>query len=582
MSEPEPARPSSGKAPFKDPRPSVERISQLAQRVLTGDILLPKFQRDFVWPRNKIIGLLDSIALNYPIGSILLWQSKQELANERSIAGLSIAEPKPDYPVNYLLDGQQRLSTVCGALYWSPNDDPDSLWNIVYDLRTQSFLHLYSLDEPPLGQVPLRYLTNPAKYFQRTATIDDDELRARADTLFNRFQDYMIAAVTLGDMPIDDIAPIFERINSTATPLTIVDLMRAATWDPEFDLRDALDAVRSELATRDYGGIDRKTMLRVTSAAAGYGFRVDDMDRLRGKTASELTTTVETVSLASRRAVDFLASQIKAPRAQALPYANQFAVLAEIFRQIPSPTGSQYASIERWFWRTTLSGYFGGWNTGQMSADYAAIARFASGTGEIEVPASLPRGDVWRVTQFRSNSAVSKMLALMLSYAHPVDLLTGQTIDPRRSLAWNNDKEYHHFFPRDYLKSVGVPAAKANSSANIVMLTSASNISISNKAPSVYLASLIGRIGRDEVVARLESLLVPESALDAALADEYESFLNLRAEYLQSRALSLVGEPAGIDSGEGPAEVEGEALITDTDASEVLEIEEEIHDESAG
>ncbi|MEM1334542.1 MAG: DUF262 domain-containing protein, partial [Actinomycetota bacterium] len=83
----------------------------LAHRVLTGDILLPKFQRDFVWPRDKVLGLLDSIARNYPIGSILLWQSRQELASERSIAGLEIGSAKPDYPVNYLLDGQQRLST---------------------------------------------------------------------------------------------------------------------------------------------------------------------------------------------------------------------------------------------------------------------------------------------------------------------------------------------------------------------------------------------------------------------------------------------------------------------------------------
>ncbi|GIG38177.1 GmrSD restriction endonuclease domain-containing protein [Cellulomonas pakistanensis] len=574
------ARPATqAKAPFKDPRPSVERVSQLAQRVLTGDILLPKFQRDFVWPRDKVLGLLDSIALNYPIGSILLWQSKQELANERSIAGLPIAEPKPDYPVNYLLDGQQRLSTVCGALHWTPNNDPDSLWNIVYDLKSQAFLHLYSLDEPPLTQVPLRHLSNPAKYFQRNASIEDAELRQRADALFNRFQDYMIAAVTLGDMPIDDIAPVFERINSTATPLTIVDLMRAATWDPAFDLRDSLDSVRTELDQRDYGGIDRKTMLRVTSGAAGYGFRVDDMDRLRGKSPAELTEIIAQVSLASRRAVDFLATHIKAPRAQSLPYANQFAVLAEIFRRVPTPSASQFTAIEQWFWRTTLSGYFGGWNTGQMSADYASIERFAAGAPRIDVPASLPRGDVWRVTQFRSNSAVSKMLALMLSYAHPVDLVTGQSIDARRSLAWNNDKEYHHFFPRDFLKGNDVPPARANSAANIVMLTSSSNIKINNKAPSQYLSALVETHGREEMIRRLETLLVPEAALDAALEDDFESFLRARAEYLQSRALALVGES---ESAEGAAsEIEGEALITDAAVPEAAGISEEIHDQSA-
>src|SRR5689334_15335050 len=91
----------------------------------------------------------------------------------------------------------------------------------------------------------------------------------------------MIAAVTLGDMPVSDIGPIFERINSTATPLTIVDLMRAATWNPQFDLRDAIDEVLSTLDQRDFGAVDRKTLLRAVTAAAGFGFAVDDMDRLR-------------------------------------------------------------------------------------------------------------------------------------------------------------------------------------------------------------------------------------------------------------------------------------------------------------
>jgi Protein of unknown function DUF262 len=62
--------------------------------------------------------LLDSIAKGYPIGSILLWQTRQELHSERRIADLEVDLPRPDYPVNYLLDGQQRLSIICGAMFW--------------------------------------------------------------------------------------------------------------------------------------------------------------------------------------------------------------------------------------------------------------------------------------------------------------------------------------------------------------------------------------------------------------------------------------------------------------------------------
>ena len=93
------------------------------------------------------------------------------------------------------------------------------------------------------------------------------------------------------------------------------------------------------------------------------------------------------------------------------------------------------------------------------------------------------------------------MLALMMSYNDPVDLITGQRIDARRSLAWNNDKEYHHFFPKDFLKGKTSPG-RANASANIVLLSSASNIRITNRAPSRYLAELVSDVGRQEVVRR--------------------------------------------------------------------------------
>jgi len=86
--------------------------------VLAGDVVLPRFQREFVWTRQQVLELLDSVVRNYPIGSLLLWQSTQDLASERTVAGLDVGASRPGYPVNYLLDGQQRLSTICGALHW--------------------------------------------------------------------------------------------------------------------------------------------------------------------------------------------------------------------------------------------------------------------------------------------------------------------------------------------------------------------------------------------------------------------------------------------------------------------------------
>ncbi len=86
----------------------------------------------------------------------------------------------------------------------------------------------------------------------------------------------------------------------------------------------------------------------------------------------------------------------------------------------------------------------------------------------------------------------------------------------------------------------GVTSPRANAVGNIVLLTSASNIAILDKAPGDYLTDIIGRDGRESVLERCASNLVPELALDAALQNDYEGFLRIRSEYLHSIAKSLM------------------------------------------
>src|ERR1700730_16030076 len=107
----------------REHRPLPEKITDLAANVLNGTIRLPKFQREFVWSRQQVLDLLDSIARNYPIGSLLLWKSSFNLASDRSIAGLQVESYDGSEDTTYLLDGCQRLSTICGALYWEPEGD---------------------------------------------------------------------------------------------------------------------------------------------------------------------------------------------------------------------------------------------------------------------------------------------------------------------------------------------------------------------------------------------------------------------------------------------------------------------------
>lgn len=381
------------------------------------------------------MNLLDSIYKNYPIGSILLWESREKLASERSIADLEIGERSGNYPVNYLLDGQQRLSTICGCLHWEPGD-PNSEWNVIFDLKTQRFTHISHTNELPVFQIPMRCL----------------------------------------------------------------------------------------------------------AAANGSDFSSGSIEALRNVSPDILHLYAEKIKDASKLAVDFLSTELHLPCAEALPYVNQFTVLIELFRVLPIPDADQLRQIKRWFWATTLSGYFAGWDSGQMAIDVRSIREFASGkNSSIDIKTSRPMVSLWSTRPFRANSAISKMVALMFAMKGPLDLLTGQKIDIDRSLAWSNDREFHHFFPKSYLNKNGIKASKSNVPANIIFLTSRSNNTISDSAPSNYLKDIIDSDGREALIERLESNLVPESALDAALNNDYDLFVKYRASYFHSIAEELSG-----------------------------------------
>lgn len=104
-----------------------------------------------------------------------------------------------------------------------------------------------------------------------------------------------------------------------------------------------------------------------------------------------------------------------------------------------------------------------------MTQDTKKIRAFAAGSStSLGDGGVVPTASLWKLKPFRSNSAVSKMLGLMLAAGSPLDLVNGQRIDVDKSLAWSNDKEYHHFFPQAYLARQSVTGTQANVVGNIV------------------------------------------------------------------------------------------------------------------
>jgi uncharacterized protein with ParB-like and HNH nuclease domain len=90
-------------------------IRQVIEKVVSGQLRIPKFQRGYVWDAERVAYLMDSIYKGYPFGSMILWRTKSQLRSERDLGPFALPERDPDYPIDYVLDGQQRLTSVFGV-----------------------------------------------------------------------------------------------------------------------------------------------------------------------------------------------------------------------------------------------------------------------------------------------------------------------------------------------------------------------------------------------------------------------------------------------------------------------------------
>ena len=101
---------------MSQPRPTPYPFLALINDIEQGRIKIPQFQRDFVWTLEKCADLLDSIVKEYPIGSFIFWKTKERLRSVRNIGGDTLPDTEDGDYVNYILDGQQRVTSIYASI----------------------------------------------------------------------------------------------------------------------------------------------------------------------------------------------------------------------------------------------------------------------------------------------------------------------------------------------------------------------------------------------------------------------------------------------------------------------------------
>ena len=384
---------SDGRRSRTEVVPEVVFLGKLVERIADGKIRVPRFQRAFVWRQTDLHALLDSILRGFPIGSILVWDTEEDIESTRRIGPMEISS-RPDGMIGYLLDGQQRVSTLVGTLRLTDgmNETVDQVdWRVYCNLETREF-HRAPAEGVGPQHFPVRSLLNTAGFFAACRRIEsevDDPVRSQkwldeADRLANAFRDYQLPLIRVRDADLDSAVTVFARLNRTGRKMAADEMVSALTYKKgQFHLAQEMDNFKVELAQKRFGNLDRVVLLRAVLAALDRDIYAKDWGAdlmVKPEVRETLPGAFKSATEGIRRALNFLAS-LGITSDRLLPYGLQLVFLGEFFRLCPQPTTRDADLLKQWFWVTSFTGWFGGVNSAQAKYALSEIRDLAKGTG---------------------------------------------------------------------------------------------------------------------------------------------------------------------------------------------------------
>jgi hypothetical protein len=195
------------------------KIKQLIDDYRMGRVVIPEFQREYVWKRSKAPWLVDSLYRGFPISSLLLWQSTEETRARRR-------DPRPTRAslMNWLIDGQQRVITLARTL------SGDEGIEVVFNPREDKFRLANAATRNDRNWVRVAELWDDELYRQLRRNLDGGSNADKREASFEkvrRILDYEVPLVRMVDHTFKDAVSAFERINTLGVRLKKEDIESA-------------------------------------------------------------------------------------------------------------------------------------------------------------------------------------------------------------------------------------------------------------------------------------------------------------------------------------------------------------------
>lgn len=525
----------------KQPKPDSKKYTDLISEIQKGQIKVPKFQRNFVWSLDKTAKLLDSILKGYPIGTFILWETNERLNDIKNIGNLELPAIPDDIKVQYVLDGQQRITSLYAAFLGAKiqKDGEKKITNyadIFVDLDgdvENNDEQIVISEKPEEGTfITLHEILNFNDNLLEIKEKYTDEQFKRIHQYSQTFSTYDFSTIVLRKEDIDSAIEVFTRINTGGQTLTLFEIMSAKTYDEEqdFDMEDRFQKLLKELEERKYDTISSSVILSVISLILSKNKECKRKVILQLDKQAIIDIWDDVIS-ALKESVDYFRSVYRIPVSAILPYDSLLVPFAYFFYfQKEKPKGEQIKFMEEFFWRMSLSFRYSSSTESKLAQDIKRIDEILKNNRpnyeDVKVYLSTPKDLI--ETGFSAGSSYCKAILCLLTYHEPKDFQdNGKIILDNSWLKVANSKNYHHFFPKAYLRKNNV--GNENSLVNITLVSADLNKrKIKAKAPSIYIQDFLDE--NEELPTSIKSHLIDDLSNFGIMSDDYLVFLEKRAK----------------------------------------------------
>lgn len=539
---------------MQQPKPISRNYSDIVRNIEIGIYQIPKFQRDFVWSLESSAKLIDSLLKGFPIGSFILWKTNSErLKATKNLGGVIFKEiPQNEY-VYYVLDGQQRITSLYLAIKGILLDDKKLDYkNLYIDLskdiesdeeicvanhsQEADFISFYDLMNLSLLKIHKKF---------------GEKFAEKCELLRRRIESYEFSTIEVENQPFSKVADIFTRINTSGKALTLFEIMNAKIYTEEkdgqsgFDLEEKFGELIDDLKYVSYESIAKDPIitLQLIGMSLKKNAKRDGILSIEKENfIDEWSNAIESLKIA----IEFMRSHLKIPASNLLPYSALLVALAYFFRinKMKPANKIQSQQLSKYFFRSAFSWRFSSSSDTTLTQDIELLEQIKN-SEEIDFIKKIPMQNTSKEyfvdilkENFSVSNAFDKAILCILACAEPRSFKNCNVVRLDNSWLRSSDaKNFHHFFPKAYLKRQK-KEEYANALANITLVDDYLNKrEIRDKAPSKYIQDFYKN--NPDLKATLKTHFIDLDTF-GIMENDYDTFLQKRAEKLASEIIKRI------------------------------------------